>query len=440
MFRPKNLGKAVEGLFSRLIPSIYRQDPSVKRSIYKWLLIGLLIRLTFIPFTVYFPDLLAIYWRASLIAFRGIYGVVGAQIFVHYIHSFFLLIFKPLMPYFDNILNDPQMGILATWEMFSTFVNHPNVFRTLFLFKMPYLLFELGCVFLLLNIFQDRKKGLRAFMFWILNPVVIFVTYVAPRYEIIAIFFILLSVYYARNNKFLRCGLSLGLAIITRYYPLILVPFFVIILGKNLWQRLKLAFWMLFPLGITVILARSFSGTGELGNLMKTHFTDYFLVMKFNLSYGYDKIYVFVLMYTICFLYFYFYTDHSFASLRRSTLVVMLVYFATCFFHVQYFMWLIPFLVLQVAEDKRFVGLFAIQVIGFVVYTFQWPHMFSGYLFTPINPWYFMNLRGPGEVINQYYPIDKFVGIFRSILSGVSLWMVYLIFKESFLARKREKG
>ena len=121
--RLKDSGKGIAGLFSRLIPSIYRQDAAVKRSIYKWLLIGLLIRLIFMPITVYFPDLLAIYWRASLIAFRGIYGLVGAQIFVHYIHSFFLLIFKPLMPYFDNILNDPQMGTLCTWEMF-TLINH----------------------------------------------------------------------------------------------------------------------------------------------------------------------------------------------------------------------------------------------------------------------------------------------------------------------------
>ncbi len=66
--RLKDSGKGIAGLFSKLIPSMYYQDLAVKRNIYKWLLIGLLIRLTFMPIAMHF-DLLSVYQRSSLITY-----------------------------------------------------------------------------------------------------------------------------------------------------------------------------------------------------------------------------------------------------------------------------------------------------------------------------------------------------------------------------------
>ncbi|MCK4419460.1 hypothetical protein KAV79_06600, partial [Candidatus Aerophobetes bacterium] len=178
--RLKDSGKGMTELFSRLIPSVYRQDPAIKRSIYKWLLIGLLIRLTFMPIAMHF-DLLSVYQRSSLIAYRGVLWVGLGQTLVHYIHAFFLLIFKPLMPYLESAL--PGRTGSASWLGWGAFAIHSNVFRTLFLLKIPYLIFDLGCAFLLLAILQDHKKGVTAFKFWMLNPVIIFSAFIFSRYE-----------------------------------------------------------------------------------------------------------------------------------------------------------------------------------------------------------------------------------------------------------------
>ncbi len=435
--RLKDSGRKIVESFSKLIPSIYRQDAAVKRSIYKWLLIGLLIRLIIMPITVYFPDLLGIYLRSALIAYQGVIWIGKFQAAIHYIHAFFLWIFKPFMPYFSAILSNPQMRGDPTWGTFITFVNDLFVFRTLFIFKLPYLIFELGCVFILLGIFQDSKKGLRAFKFWMINPVVIFATYFAARYEVIAIFFILLSLYYAKNNFSRRSLLCLGLAVVIRFYPLILLPFFVVILGRKLWRRLELVFWGLVPLGIITVLGKLFSGENEISTLLGTHYSDFLLSMGFHLGFVGDYVFIFPLAFTVLLLYTCFHTDHSFANLWKSTLVLLLTFFATSFFHAHYFMWLMPFLVLQMAEDKRFLKLFGIQVLCFAVYTFQWKKAFAGQLFAPINPSYFLSLRSPFEIINQYYPAGQFIGIFRSIFSGVCFWMIYLLFKEISLKAKR---
>lgn len=430
--RLKDSARGMAGLFSRLIPSRYQQDPAVKRSLYKWLLIGLLIRLIFMPITVYQPDLLGVYWRSSVIAYDGIHWMGGAQVVIHYFHALFLLIFKPLMPYFNSILNDPKMGYDSTWRMFEVFIGHTNTFRTLFIFKVPYFLFDMGCAFLLLALFQDRKRGLFAFKFWIVNPIVIFATYMAARYETIPVFFILLSLYYAKKNLSMRSLFFLGISIVIRLYPLILLPLFVVILGRNLSQRLKLTFLGLLPLAIVDILSRLLNRPGEIGGLAGSPHASYLLTMSFSLLQGTDKIkiFVFIVAYTFLFCYTLSKTDHSFENLWKTNLIVLLLFFATCFFHVHYLMWLIPLLALQTAENRKFMWLFVVQVISFVVYTFRWEKHFAGWLFSPIYPSYFISLASPLSIIGRYYSPTNFLGIFRSIFSAVSLWMIYLVFKE----------
>ncbi len=430
----KDLGRAIAGLLPKLIPSLYRQDSATRKSIYKWLLIGLSIRFVFMPIALH-SDLLNVYQRSSLIAYQGVSWMGIGQTLIHYIHAFFLLIFKPLMPYLQSLLP----GGLATlsWQRWESFVNHPNVFRTLFLLKVPYLIFDLGCAFLILAIFLNRRKGLAAFKFWMLNPVIIFSAFIFSRYEPIAVFFILLSLYYARKNSLTKSLFSLGVAVIIRLYPLILLPFFVIILGKGLRQRLKLTFWGLLPLGIMVFLSRLFYGVSEVESLTQVSQADYLMGLQFSLGSAYDVIFVFFAGYTILFLYTYMKTDHSFVSLWESVLCLLLFFFATSFFHPQYFMWLIPFLSFKIVEDKRFIWLFVIQVLCLVVYTFQWQQPLAGYLFAPLDPSYFISLRSPFRFISHYYPAAKLIGIFRSILTGTSLLMIYLVLKSSFMRKKR---
>jgi len=432
--------KIMEKPFSKLIPCSYRKEPSMVRDIVKWLLIGLLIRVSLMPITVYYPDLLSIYWRASTIAYEKLYWVGQGQMVAHYLHALFLWILRPLMPYFTSILHAPLVGYGADWDVFTTFVNHPNVFRTLFLFKIPYLVFELGCAFLLLRIIPDEKKGLIAFIFWIINPIVIFSTYVAGRYEVISIFLILLSLWYARKNQMRRSLLFLGISTIVRWYPLILLPFFVVILGKRLWERLRLVFWGLLPLALMTIFLRSLGRPGAIQTLAQLSHGESLVGMSFYLAHLYDYVFVFVVAYTVLWLYTYLNTDYSFGDLCRSVLVVLLIFFATCFFHAHYFIWLIPLLALQIVEDRRFVGLFALQVLFYTVYTFQWQRHLAGYLFTPLDYYYFVQLKSPFEIINRYYPIKRFIGIFRSGLSGTSLLMCYLIFKELLVARRARRG
>ncbi|MBA7496851.1 hypothetical protein ES702_07460 [subsurface metagenome] len=163
----------------------------------------------------------------------------------------------------------------------------------------------------------------------------------------------------------------------------------------------------------------------------------YFLEMKFPLIYS-DVVFVFVVGYVLILLFSSSYARYSFERLWKPMLVVLLLFFATCHFHVHYFMWLIPLLSLQIVEDRRFIRLFVVQVLCFVVYAFQWDRHFFGYLFTPFHfPYFAIDIINPKKFIWQYFEFSDFLGIFRSIFSGVSFWMIYLVIKR-FLQTEKE--
>jgi len=59
----------IKHLISKLIPPSYNKNPSIRKNVYKWLLVGLLIRYSFMPIAFH-GDFLAVYGRSLLIA-RG---------------------------------------------------------------------------------------------------------------------------------------------------------------------------------------------------------------------------------------------------------------------------------------------------------------------------------------------------------------------------------
>jgi len=106
-------------------------------------------------------------------------------------------------------------------------------------------------------------------------------------------------------------------------------------------------------------------------------------------------------------------------------------------FHLQWFVWVIPLLILFCVENRKVSTLYWLQIVCVFVYTFYWGRYLLD-LFAPLDPFFFAHLKGPYEIINQYYSAPKFIRIFRSIFSGICLWMTYLILRQFFFTKKEE--
>ncbi len=81
--------------------------------------------------------------------------------------------------------------------------NNIYVYRILTLFKLPYLVADIACILILMRLLYDHEplKRLRVFKYWAWNPLVIFITYVFARHEIIGIFVALLAILLAKYNR-----------------------------------------------------------------------------------------------------------------------------------------------------------------------------------------------------------------------------------------------
>lgn len=427
-----------EKIFSGLIPSSYRSDSAALLTIFEWMLIGLLIRFFFMPISTH-SDLLSIYGRASLMAYHGWVTIPGLfGLVAHYIHAFFLLIFKPLLgPNYSEMFYWVSVRRFSAYDTnWIEFIASPHIYRILFLLKFPYLLFDFASAFLLLHIFSNNKKGgLTAFIFWMVNPVSIFVVYIFGRYESLAIFFILLSLFYAKKNKLTLALLMLGVSITIRIYPVMLLLPFALILGKNVRQQVKFCFLGILPWLIMQIPSLITKSGSPMVSAATSSFSKTFFGLTFNFRY-FDGIYVFVVGYFLILLYGYFNLNHSYKSAWKICLINLLFFYAVCYFHPQYFMWLMPLLVLQIVEDKRYIGLYVIQVFTLFVHTLHWDKAMNGWLFMPINKAYFKYVPAIKTYIDKVYPGDQFILIFRSILTAVCFFMIYLIIK-SFTERSR---
>jgi len=428
-------------IFDRLIPEQYRSSPERTLTLLKWFLLGLLIRLTLMPFAAH-ADLLAIYWRAHDIVYHHNLTRAAINVGAHFIHAFFLYIFTPLMPYYEQIWTHPWWWGAKSWESplvwqtFFKFCNHQNIFRTLFLLKFPYLLFDIACAILLLYLFKKVPQGLRAFKFWMVNPICIFGTYIFGRYGVLVAFFIFLFLYLLQRERLCLAMIILGLSVTIRAFPLLFIIPFAFMFGQTILSRMKIVTWALSPLIVLAVAYRLFIGYfGEISTWLKMPETRYFYSMSFFLGY-HDYLYIFVVCYTLILIYCFYFSKGRFVDAWGYPLLILLLFFSISRFHPQYLSWLTFFLVFAIAEDIKYLKLHLIQIVCFVVYTFQWGRALAGYLLCPIHPSFFASLLSPSEIISRFYPIDNFIGIFRSVFTAVSIWMMYLV----FMSLKKSQG
>ena len=176
------------------------EDKHLSIRLYKYFLIGMLIRLFFIPF-FFHRDILSTYQRAAETVFAGNLGADFQQFLTHMIHSGYLFLIKPFLPAAEKLtailLNSDNW---ASWIEFNTM---DYTFRVLTMFKLPYLLIDIACMFLIIRLLYDGEpeKRLRVFKYWVLNPLVVFVLYVFARHDILGIFVTLIALLLAKDNR-----------------------------------------------------------------------------------------------------------------------------------------------------------------------------------------------------------------------------------------------
>jgi len=408
----------------------------------KWIFIGLVIRLILMPFFTHL-DLLTDYWVAHITSFEHrlpveIKGGIYSFSLLHYFHAFSLKIFSFFDPHLRTIWfepwglpDNPGMTTIPNWL---DFVSDPEIFKTLFFLKLPYLFFDIGIVFLFIVLLKTAESRLYCVKFWMLNPISLFVTYLFSRYEVIPTFLIVCSILFLQKKKMKFGSLCLGLAFVMKLYAVLYIPFYVLAISKDWSERVKHGFWILLPGFMMILFALILGQASEFSGFTTLSQNDYMLGLNLlvhpNDEVHYvDRIYLFIVVYVL--LFFMAEADRpGWESFVHYTFILLTSLFALSFFHPHYYFWILPFWALILVNKRKFLFLFIIQISLLFIYSFHWGKPLFGYLVAPVAPVFFAGLPSPYEFIDHFYPADKLVNMARSVFTGTSLWLIYQLFRQ----------
>jgi hypothetical protein len=402
---------------------------------FKWLVFGTILRLILMPITLH-PDIWGHSFTAYFFAYQGKldpyqalislpndnpivrnFGITDIFIYpplTYFTLGIFRLLIKPFV--------DPNF-LPFVMEFPSQVYERADLLWNLFLFKLPYLFIDIGLGFLLAGIFDDLDKKKKAFMFWMINPVTIYATFMLGQIDILPTFFTVLSLYFAGKDKKSLSLLSLGIGASYKLWPVFLVIPAALILETKFWKRLKYMALGLLPLAVTLL---PYFNSKAFRYMVFSPKSQKMLYMNFPVTAA-EGIYPFILILTI--IYFYVYFKNKEVNLSACYLAVLLTIFSVTHYHPQWFLWLTPFVVIELVSNNLKYWVIALMLfLSWLMITLFFEPSLSIGLFAPIYK-DVLNFSGLTDVVSKYYNVFQIKSIIRSIFAGGAAFYIFDILR-----------
>lgn len=396
------------------------------------LLIGLIIRLFLMPATLH-PDIWAVSFSQYLFSFKGVFNIYdylanlpnNSLLVGNYGRNFFT--YPPLAYYtlgvFGFILrplfNADFSGNLAA--ILPKVLTDNRIYWHLFLTKLPYLFFDFGVLWLLLKMFDEEKQKVLAAVLWIFNPLSLYTSYMIGQFDIIPVFFTVLSLYLAKQKNMKWAALSLGIGGAFKMFPLFFIPFFAVSQGRKIKESIKLLLLGILPYLVSIL---PFIGSVAFRQtVLFSNQSQKMLFAKIPVS-GAEYLSLFVVFYIFLLLL----GTFKKLELWKWFLLVMLLFFSVTHYHPQWFLWISPLLLIETANYKKYFLLSVCLLIFWLMITFLFEPSLSISLFAPVSK-SLMAVKPLSEQLNRYYDVFTLKSLIRSAAAGISLGIAVLLFK-----------
>jgi len=462
--------------FTKKISGIIPSTLAAKRtSIFKWLLIGIIIRFLVMPLFSH-TDFITTLWISFTFASKNqlIHSVDPPAIF--FVLGSFYKIMAPLFPqaFLSFLTSNTAFTPPTLLQNFSLL--QPGINSVLLIGKIPYLLLDVASAFIILHLFNDKNKAFFAFKLWLLNPISIFVSYVFGQTDIFAVFFIILALYFLRKKKFASSVLSLSFAGVFKVIGLALIPLVAVYFWKThhltsvAKKTMKLGWLALlsllpllvFPVALSLLpqyyesvnialptgtmfngfFGNTFYSMGRATQPFFSGITTFLLDFSISFQTQFllpDFIYFVPFVYTIVFLAAVIKNKLSFEKTASFFTVFLLAYYAFSLFLPQWFLWIQPLLILMVAWDRKtFQKLYFLTIPLFFIYICMWDGGLTSNLLAPIVP-SAISWAGPITLmIDAGLPAYELISIFRTMLSAVCVFTALLIIRHKIWPKQQQ--
>lgn len=407
----------------------------MKRKIILILVIGILIRF-FLAFSTFHSDVQPFYFAGEVIAKGNVLN------FYDYLRN--LPTSDPILKIYPiNLFNYPPLvyfflgpisylvSLPFARELLHNFIfNIPGILGNLQLnflllvLKLPYLFFDLGIALLFYRYFKNPKNKVLAFGLWMFNPVNLYATYMMGQFDVIPAFFSLLALYMAvKKSRYFVAALFLGLGASFKIFPfLFLVP---LALTKKKWSdRLKI-----IGIGVLTYLATILpflNSHGFRATALVAGQTAKSLYATIPISGG-EAIILFPLFLLFFYIVFLFFTTEM-EDLWKRFFIVILIFFIFTHYHPQWFLWLTPFLIIDLVKSGlKHWPLIALSLISWLgLITFFDPGL-STRLLAPIEP-ALQYAPGIWESLEVNFDLNGSRSILQTLFVAVAAYYIYYHF------------
>lgn len=407
----------------------------MKKFISTILVIGILVRVL-LSLTTYHSDLTPFDFAGRVIGSGNVTNFYDYLWNLPNDHSY-------LKVYPRNLFNYPPLpyfflggaSLLTTWIVnpvvhsnfvldFKSTLGNPQLNLLLLLLKLPYFFFDIAIAYLLMGMFTDEKQKKLAFVLWMFNPVNLYATYMIGQFDVIPTFLTVAAIYLSTKKKSLiPSAILLGIGAGFKIFPLLfIIP--LALVKQKFWDKVK----VLLTAGITYIIcaypfvwSKGFRMTAMLaGQTTKSFYA------QIPISGGESVI---LFLAAVVFIYIVFYFNKTIAwDLWKRFFVMISVFFVFTHFHPQWFLWTMPFFVMDLVHTRfkhlpLFIGLLII-FLGMI--TFFDSGLSIG-LFSPVNSALY-NLPDFWKLLGLNLDINTSRSILQTVFVGILGYYIYYYF------------
>lgn len=386
------------------------------------LLLGLLLRLFLMPFTVH-PDLRGHYLGAYFMAKKGawltMYDYISwlprdNPLVVMYQDSFF--VYSPLT-YLLHATALQALSPLINWPLFSQFeldigsaVRQPGFPMLAFLLKLPYLLADVACVVALFKLVNPKQRFL-ASVLWSFNLPLLHSAFMMGQFDIFMIMFILFGLVAAKKRHYSWTAILFALAAGFKPYPLFFLPFIPGNKIKNI---------LIGALAYLAIIAPYLGSPGYRMYALVAQHSDKMWYAKVMVS-GSQYLPIFLVWLGVLFW-------ANWLSPKRLNywewpLLSLLGFYSVVHYHPQWFAWVTPFLALAFLNYRQLRPLLAFLLLCDIGITFSFE--------TSLNFGLFGIDFNLFDFINRYYPKDQLISFIRGAIAATSIVIAGFLSKNS---------
>lgn len=299
-----------------------------------------------------------------------------------------------------------------------------GVFRYLTLLKSLYLFLDIAIAFLLIKFFDNFEQKKKIFMIWLFNPFSLFLIYVYSGIDILPVLFMILGLLFLSNKKIILSAFLLGIAAAFKGYTLLFLPFMMLI-GRNFKVRIQILLALLGPFMI-VILPFLFT-TGFREQVLVSGLSSRLFYTGVNMGFG-ESLMITVVAIAVMFFQALM-NDKKLTEYWHYFLALLLILFSTIHYHIQWLLWIVPFLVILAVSSQRLgkVG-FIWLILAFTIPLLYDDKSMTVSLLSTISPLYNL-LPTPFAVVQKFYDPYTVQSVIHSVMFALSLVLIWQLFK-----------